>query len=137
MTKPVLLSVANYCVFAFLDRSFGALQTLFLSTDISMGGLGLDPPAIGTLLGIFGISNGILQGIFFPKIIRRIGPQRMILMGMAAFPAIFTLFPMINNLARSWGLSVVVWATVVVQLFLAFVMDISYGARSLFFHSLG
>jgi hypothetical protein len=132
MTRPILLSVANYCVLAFLDRSFGALQTLFLSTDINMGGLGLDPPAIGMCLGISGISNGILQGLFFPKIVRRIGPQRVILVGMTAFLAIFALFPVINNLARVWGLSAVVWATVVLQLSLVVVMDMAYGARSLF-----
>jgi len=118
-----------------LDRSFGALQTLFLSTDIDAGGLGLEPPAIGICLGIFGITNGVLQAIFFPKILRRIGPQRVALMGIAAFPAIFGLFPVINNLARARGLSIVVWAAVVVQLSLVFIMDMSYGAIFIFVNS--
>jgi uncharacterized membrane protein len=52
---------------------------------------------------------------------------------MAAFPAIFLLFPVINYLARSWGLSAAVWAAVVFQLFLVIIMDMAYGAHPVLF----
>ena len=128
LTKPVLISVANYGFLALLDIALGALAPLFYSTPIELGGLGLPPATIGLCMGAFGVMNGVFQGLFFSRIIERLGPKRLFMTGMASFVPIFALFPASNLLARRLGLSLPVWLTLAIQLATMVVMDMSYGA---------
>ena len=90
--------------------------------------MGLDPALIGTCLGIYGMANGILQGLLFAKFIRKFGPQRIFMSGLLSFLAIFTLFPIMSEVAQAQGLSPALWALVSVQLLFAVFADMSYGA---------
>ena len=58
LTRPVVLSVANYGALALADIAFIAFLPLFLSTPIALGGLGLAPAAIGAILGSLGVLDG-------------------------------------------------------------------------------
>ncbi|KAF9495659.1 hypothetical protein BDN71DRAFT_1506594 [Pleurotus eryngii] len=50
----------------FLDISFREIQPLFLSTPVELGGLGLPAPAVGHILAVFGVLNGLAQFCLFP-----------------------------------------------------------------------
>ena len=50
--------------------SFRALQPLFLSTPIAIGGLGFDPPTIGTVMSVYGTLNGVFTIFFFSRLTR-------------------------------------------------------------------
>ena len=127
LTKPVALSIANFVWLSFVDISFRALQPLVFATPIHLGGLGISPTSIGLCLGTFGLLDGIAQGLFFPRVLRRVGLKRLFLTGLFGFIPMFAVFPVINHFAREWGLSPAVWTLVAFQLLINCVVDMCYG----------
>ena len=127
LTGPVVWSVANYASLAFLEIAYRAVQPLFFSTPIELGGLGLPPSTIGLILGSFGIMDGIFQALFFAKFIDRWGPKRVFQVGMSMFIVLYPLFPAMNILARAGGMSCYVWGLVILQLAVLVIVDMSYG----------
>jgi len=132
MTKPVVLSIANYCLIGFSDACFCALLPLFCSTPIELGGLGLNAPTIGMYLGTFGLLNGMLQLLFLPIVIKRFGPRRVVVMGNFNLIPMFALFPVISLFARAQGVSSGVWALLILQQLLMVIMDMAFGAIFMF-----
>jgi hypothetical protein len=125
----ILTPLANYVYLAFLSMAFAALQPLFYSTPIELGGLGLPPSTIGVCLGTTAFMTGIFQVLFFDQIVKRWGAKRVFLFGLAAFLPIFACFPLINAFARAaGGRSRVVWVMIFVQMALVIVMDMSYSS---------
>lgn len=128
LTPQVVIAAANYASLALVDIAFRAIQPLFLSTPIHLGGLGLSPPTIGKLLSIYGILNGAAQIFFFAQIHDRYGSKKVFMIGLATALPSFAMFPVINLLARHGGYSVTVWVAVVVQIFISIAVNFSYGA---------
>lgn len=104
-----------------------ALMPLFYSSPIQYGGLGLPPSAIGMVMGGYGLVNGLFQAFFFANIVKRWGVKRIFVAGIIAFMPIFLFFPVINLLARQWGISPVVWMALVCQLLIIIIMDTAFG----------
>ena len=65
LTFPIIISISNYFILAFLSIAVNALLPLFYHMPISMGGLDLDPAAIGYLMGMYGAGTGLFQLLFF------------------------------------------------------------------------
>lgn len=130
MTWPVLLSVANYALLAMLDIAFRAIQPLFYSTPVHLGGLGQTPARIGTTLAAFGVINGVFQALFFAKLIKLLGPRRLFLVGLGMYIALFGMFPVINGVVRDEGMSVRAWCLIMFQLCLVISCDMAYGEFS-------
>ncbi|KAJ3557587.1 hypothetical protein NM688_g1389 [Phlebia brevispora] len=126
LSWPILLSVANYAFLSLLDIAYRAIQPLFYSTPIDLGGLGQSPALIGILLASFGIMNGTIQAIYFPRLVESWGPKRVFMTGMAMFCTLFIIFPITNGVARRSGLSYLVWALVFLQLLLGIICDMAY-----------
>lgn len=100
---------------------------LFLATPIELGGLGQSPVVIGSIMGTFGLANGIFQAALFAKIVGRMGPKHLFMGGMSLFPILFAFFPIINIVARKQGISTLVWVLIGTQLSIQVLMDCSYG----------
>ena len=105
---------------------------MFFSTPIALGGLGLDPPVIGTIMSIYGILNGVFIVCFFARLTDYFGAKRVYLMGITASVPSFALFPVINHLARNTieggdGSGAVVWAAVGLQVVSAVLFTSCYG----------
>ena len=120
---------------ALLEISFRTLQPVFLATPIALGGLGLDPPVIGTIMSFSGVLNGVFTVLFFPRMVEYFGVKRVYLMGVTAAVPCFSLFPIVNHLARksiegSGGLGVGVWAVVGLQVVMGVLMCSCYGASA-------
>ncbi|KAH9850280.1 MFS general substrate transporter [Lenzites betulinus] len=126
LTRPVFWSVANYAALAFLEIAYRAIQPLFFSTPVELGGLGLPPSTIGVILGSFGVLDGIFQALFLAKIIGCLGQKRVFQLGMSMFIPLYLLFPILNTLARSNGMSLLVWALILLHLIMLVVMDMAY-----------
>ena len=112
--------------------SFRALQPIFLSTPVELGGLGLDPPVIGTVMSFFGILNGVFTVFFFSRMTDYFGAKGVFLIGMTAAVPCFSLFPLIshlghNSMERSGGLGTEVWVTVGIQVALSVLICLCYG----------
>ncbi|KAH9919880.1 MFS general substrate transporter [Amylocystis lapponica] len=103
LVPRVLISAGNYALLAVVDISYRAVQPLYMSTPILLGGLGMSPKTIGAILAVYGICNGILQIMFFARLTDRYGAKMIYLSGIACLMPIFVLFPIMNLLARSQG----------------------------------
>ena len=115
-----------------VDISFRTLLPVFLSTPVAMGGLGLDPPAIGTIMSVSGILNGVFTLFLFSRTTDYFGAKWVYLIGAIATVPCFALFPVMNYLARgsiecSGGLGLGVWVVVDLQIFLRMLNAQCYG----------
>lgn len=128
MIRPVMLSVAGYALLAMLDIAYRAIQPLFFSTPIYLGGLGQSPARIGTTLAAFGIINGTFQATYFAKLIEKLGPRIIFLIGLGMYMVLFSMFPIINGMALDGGVTPLVWFLVALQLGLSIACDMAYGS---------
>ena len=127
LTERVIIAAGNYAFLALVEITFRAIQPVFLSTPVALGGLGLSPSVIGNILSIYGIFNGIFQVFFFAKIIKRWGTKKTYLVGLAfALPG-FALYPILSLLVRKEGMSTLVWALVIVHTIIPIGLSMSYG----------
>ena len=136
LMRDVLVASANYALLALIDISFRTLQPVFLSTPVALGGLGLDPPAIGTVMSFGSIMSGVFVVFFFPQMTNRFGMKRVYLMGVTAAVPCFALFPVINYLARNSiergdGLGTEVWVAVGFQIVAMVLIFMCYGTSAL------
>ncbi len=127
MTRKVLLSVNNYAALSLVEISYRAIQPLFFSTPISSGGLGLDPPSIGKILACLGILNGIFQVTCFARAHAICGTKRLFVGGLCCAVPIFALFPVMNAMARSYGVGLAVYSVVALQIVLSLVWNSCFG----------
>jgi len=127
LTRRVIVAAGNYASLSLVDNAFRAIQPLFFSTPIHLGGLGLPPATIGTLLSIYGILNGLFQLFFFARINDRWGSKNTFILGIASAIPIFASFPIINALARHQGYSIAVWTVVGFQIVISIALSLSAG----------
>ncbi|KAH9036967.1 MFS general substrate transporter [Lactarius pseudohatsudake] len=116
LTRPVVISIANYGTLALLEIAALALMPLVWSTAIELGGLGLTPADIGLWMSASGCVSAMFQFAFFPRIVARFGPGRIVVATVVAFGLLYALFPFENMLARSTGTVGVVWPLIMLQL---------------------
>ncbi|KAI0279262.1 MFS general substrate transporter [Russula aff. rugulosa BPL654] len=127
MTRRVLLSVTNYATLSLVDISYRAVHPLFFSTPISRGGLGLDPPSIGKILACFGVLNGIFQVTCFARAHALCGIKRLFVGGLCCSVPMFALFPVMNAIARAYGLGLAVYSAVALQIVCSLGLSSCYG----------
>ncbi|KAF8557103.1 MFS multidrug-resistance DHA1 sub-family [Imleria badia] len=124
----VLIAAGNYAAFSLVEIAFRAVQPLFFATPLELGGLGLDPPRIGNILSVYGVVNGLFQVFFFADLHDRFGSKAMYSVAIASGVPVTLTLPLINALARTQGLSWIVWSLVTVQLALAIVLNMGYSS---------
>jgi hypothetical protein len=127
LTPRVLIAAGNYASLSLVDIAFRAIQPVFLSTPIDLGGLGMPTSSIGTLLSGQGILNGIFQVFFFAKIHDRWGSKTTFIAGISTVIPGFIMFPVANALARTQGYSIAVWVAIALQTIASVTLGLSYG----------
>jgi hypothetical protein len=127
LTRRVVIAAGNYAALSLVDIAFRAVQPLFFSTPIEMGGLGLPPPTIGNILSVFGVLNGLFQVFFFAWINDRYGSKKLFIAGMTSAIPVFAMFPLMNHIARAQGYSTLLWAVVLLQIVTSIAISLSYG----------
>ncbi|KAG6332177.1 hypothetical protein ID866_6916 [Astraeus odoratus] len=122
----VFIAAGNYAILSVIEIAFRGVQPLFYATSIELGGLGLDPPRIGDILALYGILNGIFQIFFFARLHDRFGSKAIYTIAiLSGIPLILT-FPMMNALAKAYGVNWGVWAIVGVQIASAMALNLGY-----------
>ena len=116
LIAPVLLACGSYASFTILDISFNTMLPVYLATSINMGGLGLDPLAIGTILASM-VLGGILQLLFFAPLHNRLDGKALFLAMISLFIPIAALFPITNHVTQEYGMSHFAWFLVGLQIF--------------------
>ncbi|KAJ7510502.1 member of major facilitator superfamily multidrug-resistance, DHA1 sub-family [Mycena galericulata] len=128
MTRRVIVAASTYAFLSLVDIALRAIQPLFMATPIELGGLGLPTVRIGNLLSIFGVFNGIFQVFFFARVHDYLGSKATFTLGIASALPTFATFPLLSYLARTQGLSTLVWAVTILQIILSIGLSFSYGA---------
>ncbi|KAG1797370.1 major facilitator superfamily domain-containing protein [Suillus plorans] len=132
LTSKVLRITASYATTNLLYMAFTSVQPVFYATPIELGGLSLDPPRIGALLAAQGVAHGIFQLLFNARLHDRFGAGAIHITGVSSGIPIIILFPVINALARAYGVGMAVWLCVAVQLALTTSLVMCYPCMSLF-----
>jgi len=129
LTRPVLLTVANYSTFAFLETCVSIFLPLVYTMPIQHGGLGLDPPRMGVTMAMYGIMKGILQLTIFSRIVGFLGLRRTFITLISCFVPSFLLFPIAGIRAQYAGRDIVLWVLVLVQLLCTVGITMAYGTQ--------
>ncbi|KAG2138615.1 major facilitator superfamily domain-containing protein [Suillus bovinus] len=132
LTPKVLSITASYATTGLLQMALTAVLPVFYATSIELGGLSLDPPRIGALLAAQGAVHGIFQLLFFDRLYDRFGAGAIHFTGVSSGIPIVILFPVINALARAYGIGMAVWLCVSVQLMLTTSLVMCYPCITLF-----
>ncbi|KAH7924289.1 MFS multidrug-resistance DHA1 sub-family [Leucogyrophana mollusca] len=128
----VFVAAGSYAAVALVDIAFRTVQPVFYSTPIELGGLGLDPPAIGTILAALGLLNGICQALLFARLHERFGPKNLYIFSVIAAVPMMAVFPVISALARGKYPDWSVYTFVGIQVFLLVVMNFAYGVTFMY-----
>jgi len=120
LTRPVLISIANYAVLALLDTASLSLIPLVWSTSVEFGGLNYSPASIGLWMSMYGCIDGVLQFTLAPRILGRFGARYAFMFGVTACAVVCIMFPSENLALRMrqavGGPNVVVWPLILLQL---------------------
>lgn len=128
LNQRVLLAAGNYALLALVDISVRAIQPVFYSTPIELGGLGLAPHQIGQVFCVYGILNGVIQIRYFSKAHARLGPKNLHLAGVGAALIVFAMFPIISAMAKAYGINYwLVWVPVGIKILSTIFINFSYG----------
>ncbi|KAI0669571.1 MFS general substrate transporter [Trametes maxima] len=135
LTRRVVVSISNYAAIALVEIAFLALQPIYLATPIELGGLGLSPPTIGTILATCGMLSGAFQGLFFARLMARWGPKYLVQQGLLAFVPLYTLNVVMSLYAKAYGVTPLVWTLILLQQILLVIMDLAFGAVFIYIRS--
>jgi hypothetical protein len=129
LTRPVVISVMNYCVIALLDSTAGTLIPLVWSSSVELGGLGMSPASIGLWVGGYGFINGIFQFVTFQRLVRRFGPRRIFITSVLCHFPFNAVFPLENMALRhsSRGLYPIAGLLIMLQLIATSFSSMGFG----------
>ncbi|KAH9005454.1 MFS general substrate transporter [Lactarius hatsudake] len=129
LTKPVIITIANYAMLALIDAMASAYIPLVWSTPVEYGGLNFSPASIGLWLSLYGVMDGIFQFIFFSHFVSRFGLRRVFVFSLVSCAVVYVLFPL-ENLAVvvGGGPNPVVWLLIFLQLLSFCIFDMGFGA---------
>ncbi|KAH9169254.1 MFS general substrate transporter [Lactarius sanguifluus] len=135
LTKPVIVTTANYALFAMLSAVTAVYIPLVWSTPVEYGGLNLDPASIGLGLSVYGGMGGFFQFVFFSHFVSRFGLRRVFILSIASCAVIYTLFPFENVVVACGGPNFIVWLLIILQMSSLCVFNIGYSAMNIYISS--
>lgn len=137
LTKPVLLSIANYAMLALLEVAIMALIPLVWSTSVEFGGLDFEPALIGLWMSVYGCMNGLFLFTVFPRVIGRFGLRRVLITCITFYAVVVIMFPLENLvlLHATGGSTMAVWPLIFLQLLSLSVFMMGYCAGLMYISS--
>lgn len=135
LIPAVLISAGCYAFFALTDIAVRTVFPVYFAIPIEMGGLGLDPSAIGTILALLGLTNGVCQSLLFAPLHDRLGPKNLYLIGTSLLLPAIALFPVTTWVARERGLDSLVWTLVGAQMILCVFSSFSFSVTFIYINA--
>ncbi|KAH9009417.1 MFS general substrate transporter [Lactarius deliciosus] len=137
LTRPVVVSVANYGMIGMLDMTAGNFISLVWSTSVEFGGLSMNPASIGLWMAAYGLMEGVFQFVAFPRIVRRFGPRRVFIASIILFAPVYTMLPFENLVLRhsSHGMNLAAGLLIVLQFSALNISGMGFGAIFMFISS--
>ncbi|CAE6445304.1 unnamed protein product [Rhizoctonia solani] len=115
LTKRARIAIANYAALAFTDITYLALLPVMFAVSVKGGGLGFDSRSIGLILGLQGITTGLVQACFFAPLHRRFGSKRILVTGYLCYLLLIISLPIMHTFAATetrWA----VWVLIVIHI---------------------
>ncbi|KAF8518066.1 MFS general substrate transporter [Gautieria morchelliformis] len=103
LTPRVRIAILNSGAIALLSIVFSYLQPIILSTPIALGGLGLDTPTIGLILGLNGVVSSVLQVVFFARVHRRLGTKTTFRGALVIYFLVYLSWPLMSHFSKREG----------------------------------
>ena len=103
LVRPVVVALVNQFCLNYVDMCHFAIIVLFYSTPIHLGGLGLNPSKIGTIMGVYGCCNGLIQLKFLGPTIRRFGAKNVFSVCYSSLLVVFLMYPIMTYFAKRAG----------------------------------
>ncbi|TFK75086.1 major facilitator superfamily multidrug-resistance, DHA1 sub-family [Pluteus cervinus] len=129
LVPDLVATLINLGFLTLSDMAAQVLVPLVYSTSIPLGGLGFTPYQIGTVLGIWGVVNALVQFSFLGKSIRIFGPRKMYIMSYSSLVLVFATYPLLSFLAKRAGrVDGAVWAVIVFQMMVTMAVSPAYGS---------
>jgi len=137
LTRPVILSVANYAMIGLIDMAAGVLIPLVWSTSVELGGLSMSPASIGLWMTGCGLMSSIFQFIAFPRLVGRFGPRFVSITSILCFFPVGAMFPFENLASRhsSRDTNLATVLLIILQLSALSFSDIGFGAACMYVSS--
>lgn len=137
LTRPIVISIANYAMLALLCAIVESYTPLVWSTPIKYGGLSLSPASIGLWLSMYGGMNGIFQLFFFPRFVGRFGSRLVFVFSIISCALNYILFPFENLAAVAGGgpNHIIVCLLIVLQMSCLCFFDMGYGVMYMYISS--
>ena len=127
LTKPVVVTLANCAIFAFLNAIAESYFPLVWSTPVEYGGLNLSPASIGLWLSLYGGMDGIFQFVFYSHCVRRFGLRLVFVFSVVSSAVTYAIFPFENlAVAAGDGPNLIVWSLIFLHLSAYCVFDMGY-----------
>ena len=127
LTKPVVVTLANCAIFAFLNATAESYFPLVWSTPVEYGGLNLSPASIGLWLSLYGGMGGIFQFVFYSHCVRRFGLRLVFVFSVVSSAVTYVVFPFENlAVAAGDGPNLIVWLLIFLHLSAYCVFDMGY-----------
>jgi hypothetical protein len=129
LTRPVVLSIANYAMIGLIDMGAITLIPLVWSTSVELGGLSMSPASIGLWMAGCGLSNSIFQFVALPRLVGRFGPRSVFITSIFCFFPVYVMFPLENLAARhsSRGTNLATVLLITLQLLAYSLSDMGFG----------
>ncbi|KAI6044363.1 major facilitator superfamily domain-containing protein [Pisolithus marmoratus] len=132
LVPSVLIAAGCYAFFALTDIAVRTVLPVYFAIPVEMGGLGLDPSAIGTILALLGLVGGVCQSLLFAPLHDRLGPKNLYLTGTSLYIPVIALFPVTTWVARERGLGSLVWTLVGSQMILCVFVGFSFSVTFIY-----
>jgi MFS family permease len=132
LNKRIMIPMINIGFLAFLQQSISVLNPLIFSTSIEYGGLGMDPYEIGTILGFWGVANGLMQLFVSHRIISWLGPKRAYMLAFGNHIILLLALTAMSLLVRTRGVDGLVKTILVVELFFMTLTSMGYASIHVF-----
>ena len=129
LVTPVLVAAGSYASFALIDMAFRTVVPVYLSTPITVGGLGLDPSAIGIILAGSGMGNGVCQLFLLARLHGWFGAKNLCLATALSYLPVIALLPITNWVTQAHGLNGLVWLLLGIQMLLYIFANFSFSKK--------
>ena len=131
LVRPLLMTFSSYAFLCFIDMSYSVLLPLICFTPISLGGLGMSPYQIGTMMGSVGFVNAVFQVTMRGYWVRKFGARKTFITAFSLYLFSFSLYPIAIFLAhRKVGMGTNVGLIVLSQLVSKLSTSTCYGKPS-------
>lgn len=114
-TYPVVISVTNHLLLAFIYGCLINILPLFFATPIALGGTGFDPAQVGYVLGAYFAFSAFFLVTFSTKLIHSFGERRIFICSISSILIVCFLLPLVNLVAWHFGTnSLLLWVGIIV-----------------------